>query len=496
VTFPSAESAEPSAGEQPAATDPSTADPSTAEAPLVLKGRVDPGPTDWVYVPIEVPSGVSEIAVRYAYDRPDPPPGLHGNALDIGIFDERGHDVRPGVGVPEGFRGWSGGARDSFAISATEATPGYLPGPVNPGTWHLLLGPYTVAPQGLAYRVEVTLRRGAPGPAFVPSHAPQRAAGRGRTWYRGDLHMHTVHSDGELLPEQLAAAAREAGLDFIVSSEHNTPAAAGIWGRHAPEDLLIIDGEEVTTRNGHFVAAGLEPGSWIDWRFRARDDVLRGTLTELHRRGGIAIAAHPFAPCLGCAWKFAFDAFDAVEVWNGAWTPDDEMSLRQWDGGLVAQGPDRWLPAVGSSDFHGGDDRLGQGQTVVLADDLTRDAILDAVRAGRSYLTESATIELEFSASAGSTTAGIGDRLAVPSDAEVTVALTVRGVPGGVVGFVTDQGTLTQYPLPESGEGTATWTTTARASSYVRAEVRRPTPGPLPFAPMAAFTNPIFLGRG
>ena len=29
--------------------------------------------------------------------------------------------------------------------------PGYLPGPVNPGTWQVVLGPYTVAPQGLAW---------------------------------------------------------------------------------------------------------------------------------------------------------------------------------------------------------------------------------------------------------------------------------------------------------------------------------------------------------
>ncbi len=459
---------------------------------LVIEGRLEPGAPDWVYLPVEVPAGVCELAVRYEYDQPEPPAGLRGNALDLGVFDERGHDLRPEAGPARGFRGWSGGARDSFVISATEATPGYLPGPVNPGTWHVLLAPYTVAPQGLTYRVEVTLRAGEPGPAFVPSYAPDRARGRGRAWYRGDLHMHTVHSDGELRPDQLVAAAHDAGLDFVVSSEHNTPAAASSWGRHAREDLLIIDGEEVTTRNGHFVVAGLPAGTWVDWRFRAVDEVLPQVLTGIHRQGGLAIAAHPFAPCLGCAWKFGLEGFDAVEVWNGAWTPDDEMSLRHWDATLVAAGRN-WLPAVGNSDFHGGDDRLGRGQTVVLADDLARGPILDAVRAGRSYVAESAEVELEFSATAAGNVAGIGDRLVVPGNADVRVDIAVRGVPNGVVEFVTDEGTLAQVPLPASGDGVATWTTSAQVSGYVRAQVRHQVPGPLPFAPMAAFTNPIFL---
>jgi hypothetical protein len=57
------------------------------------------------------------------------PAGERGNALDIGMFDDSGI----GLGNARGFRGWSGGARTSFAISATDATPGYLPGPVHAG---------------------------------------------------------------------------------------------------------------------------------------------------------------------------------------------------------------------------------------------------------------------------------------------------------------------------------------------------------------------------
>jgi hypothetical protein len=152
--------------------------------------------------------------------------GRAAATLDLGVFD------------PAGFRGWSGGARDGFAISRAGATPGYLPGPVNPGTWQVVLGPYTVAPQGLDWEVEVRLRHGPAGPAFVPDPAPERAAGRGRAWYRGDLHTHTVHSDGRRTPAELAADARAAGLDFLASTEHNTSSASLGWGAHAGPGLI------------------------------------------------------------------------------------------------------------------------------------------------------------------------------------------------------------------------------------------------------------------
>src|SRR6202041_2558789 len=78
----------------------------------------------------------------------------------------------------------------------------------------------------------------------------------GARWYRGDLHLHTVHSDGERHPVELASAARARGLDFIVSTEHNTNSANRAWPACHTSGLLAISGEEVTTRHGHWLAAG------------------------------------------------------------------------------------------------------------------------------------------------------------------------------------------------------------------------------------------------
>ncbi|MFJ4620091.1 CehA/McbA family metallohydrolase [Streptomyces sp. NPDC088812] len=460
-----------------------------------VRGTLPTGSPDFVYVPVEVPPGVRELRVAYTYDRPSVPAGTPGNALDIGVFDERGTELGG-----EGFRGWSGGARTEFFVRADEATPGYVAGPVRPGTWHIALGPYTVAPRGLAYELTITLTYGEPGEAAAPVYPPERARGRGPAWYRGDCHLHSWYSDGRRTPAEIGALARAAGLDFVNASEHNTHAGHGHWADVAGDDLLVLLGEEVTTRNGHVLALGTDPGTFVDWRYRARDNRFGRFARRIRRAGGLVVPAHPHATCVGCGWRFGFGDADAVEVWNGPWTPDDEVALADWDAMLVAgvrEGRRDWIPAMGSSDAHRDPDVVGLPQTVVWADDLTRRAIQDGIRAGRSYVAESGRVSLTFTATgARGEHAGIGERLAVAPDTPVTVRLEATGAPRCTVRLVTDQGVLfTGDPLPVTGSGVVEWRTTAAYAAYVRAEMRHEVAaGPLP-GTLAAFTNPVFLGR-
>ncbi len=433
-----------------------------SESTWTLTGHLPAGAADFIDLPVEVPPGVREVAVSYTYDRPDVPGGALGNACDIGIFD------------PAGFRGWSGGARTEFVVGVERATPGYLPGPLLPGVWRVVLGPYTVAAQGLDYAVTVTLRYGEAGAAPVPRHPAPRAAGRGRAWYRGDCHLHTVHSDGARTPGELVAAARAARLDFIVTTEHNTTSAHAEFGPLAGDDLLVLTGEEITTRNGHLLALGTDPGVWFDWRFRARDPrAYARTARAIRAAGGLAVPAHPYGLHLGSGWKFGYEDADAVEVWNGTWTLDDEGALATWDN-LLGH---RWLPAMGNSDAHREPQVVGLPQTVVLADALERTAVLDGIRAGRSWIAESAGVDLTFTATGpDGRTAGVGERLeAAPGDA-VTVTLELAGVPDAVVRFMTDEGQTHLAGLPPAG-GTVEWRTT---------RPRRPTSGPRSAMPRPA----------
>jgi hypothetical protein len=458
------------------------------------------GTPDWHYVPVDVPRGVREIEVSYDYQSQSTPVGVTANVIDIGMFDPSGHEL----GNAQGFRGWSGGARRSFRISRTAATPGYLPGPITPGRWHVALGPFTVVPPGVAWTLTVTLHFGKAGPKFAALPAPRSVPGSGPGWYRGDLHLHTVHSDGRRTPAQMVTAAREAGLDFLVSTEHNTSSASLYWGRHTTDDLLVVNGEEVTTRDGHWLAVGLPAGAWIDWRYRSTDQALPRFLEQVRGLGGLAVIAHPSVPIPATGWtQGPLEQADAIEVWNGPWTLDDEGTLTRWHAMLAAGS---FVAAVGGSDSHRPDQPVGSPQTVARADDLSVGALVAALKAGRTWLAESAAVDLDLTVSGPQGEASCGDQLTASLTDTVTVRLKARGVPGCVATLIGPLGPLGSARAADDGTVTVQQTLPAATLPFVRAEVRRPASSAedVPTDPtndsvgttMVAMTNPVFVTTG
>lgn len=454
-----------------------------------------PATPHWHYLPFRVPRAVREIEVSYDYQPTSTGLGFSYNVVDIGIFDPSGHDL----GDADGFRGWSGGARRQFRLSRSGATPGYIPGPISPGVWHVALGPYAIVPPGTPYEVTVTLHFGRPGPRFEPAPAPTAVEGSGPGWYRGDMHLHTVHSDGKRTLAGMVAAAQEAGLDFLGSSEHNNHSASLHWGRVAPPDLLVLNGEEVTTRSGHWLAMGIPAGTWIDWRYRAEDGQLQ-RFTDLTRAaGGIAIVAHPFIPVPSIRWENGYDyaGIDAIEIWNGPWTGDDQTAVEHWHAMLVEG---RFVPVVGNSDSHTEAQPVGTAQTVVRADRLAVAEIIDGVRRGHAWVAESSQVDLTFEASLGGRTASCGDRLAAGPADLVDVRLTATGVPGSVAQLRGPAAVLAGAAADSEGRVEVTASVPAGTAPFVRAEIRRPddvvvSPADdMPAAQMVALTNPVFLG--
>jgi hypothetical protein len=152
---------------------------------------------------------------------------------------------------------------------------------------------------------------------------PPSATGRGRAWYQGDCHVHSARSyGGELTPEQLAADARAAGLDFIAITEHNSADTHAAWSELAGGDLLVILGQEVTTQTGHWLALGVEPGQVVESRYGIRDNVIDVHMGRVRDAGGLRVAAHPHVPYPGGLFTCPFEEFDAVEVRNGRWESD------------------------------------------------------------------------------------------------------------------------------------------------------------------------------
>ena len=465
---------------------------------VTFSGRFGFGIYRWVHLPFDVPPGVRQIRVATSHEQ-FAVGGVARNVLDLGIFGPAGHDL----GNAAGFRGWSGGARDGFVISSAYATPGYLAGPIEPGVWAVALGPVVLSPWGMAWQVRVTLERGKPivgdGPEgkLPAAHgAPARPAASigGARWYRGDLHLHTVYSDGERHPGELVSDSQAGGLDFIVSTEHNTNAANRVWPMCRTGSLLVIPGEEVTTRHGHWLAVGLSARAWVDWRYGPRDRVFPRFAAEVREAGGLVIAAHPAVPLPGSAWEFGFADVEALEVWNGRWNVDDELSLRIWQR-LLRQG--RRVAAVGGSDSHGKHQRVGSPQTAVHAGELSVCAIVDGLRHGRSYIARSRDVACELTASCSSGgaayMAGPGQTLRVLPGTAVTVTAVISGAAGTNAVLITATGRAGRATVT-SGRARLQWELDAAASSkahFARLEVREAQGGRL--GAMVALTNPVWL---
>ncbi len=121
-----------------------------------------------------------------------------------------------------------------------------------------------------------------------------------------DLHIHTTrHSpDSDLDPLVLVRRARELGLDGVVITEHDwlwTEAELDELRAVAP-GLVILAGVEVSAREGHFLAYGVQNPFAIP-----RNIGVAALCREMHRQGGAVVAAHPFR------WGQRFDEILELE---------------------------------------------------------------------------------------------------------------------------------------------------------------------------------------
>src|SRR5207302_10191068 len=120
----------------------------------------------WHYLPGEGPPGSNALRVELAYRTPD-------CILDLGCLG------------PAGFRGWSGGARPEFVITPEAATPGYLPGELEPGTWQVMIGLYRLPASGAEHPVTAETsntpgRLAPPPPPAAPRPPANGRRGPGR----------------------------------------------------------------------------------------------------------------------------------------------------------------------------------------------------------------------------------------------------------------------------------------------------------------------------
>jgi predicted metal-dependent phosphoesterase TrpH len=342
---------------------------------ISLDGAVPEGEETHFFLPFDVPPGTAEIEVR------------HDDLSETNILDW-------GLDDPSGFRGWGGGNVEPAIVGVEAASRSYVPGPIPPGRWEVVVGKAKVRELPARYAVEVILRTAptlAPQAERMPYVSPPALA-PGPRWYAGDFHVHSRESGDARPPiDEVLDFAASRGLDFVLLSEHNTTSQLSLYAaaQAAHSDLLLLPGAEFTTYAGHANAIGAT--EWVDHRIGVRGATIEGAIRSVHDQGGLLSINHPLLRigdlCIGCGWEHAIDPrdIDAVEIQTGI-----VGGLAFWED-FAARGSH--AAAVGGSDDHQAgrdlgaiDSPIGTPTTMVYANELSVEAIVQGVRDARTVV--------------------------------------------------------------------------------------------------------------
>jgi len=415
-------------------------DPAT---PLVLTGEISRADHQtYREIPFTVPAGVKRITVEFSYTGKD-----QKTVIDLGLRD------------PQGQRGWSGGNKARFEVGETSATPSYRPGPIQPGEWKLVLGiPNIRDGQTASYAATVTFSPIETTTKAAPPYSPAVLSTEAG-WRRGDFHTHTAHSDGSCdvagargpcPATHTFDAARDAGLDFVAITDHNTLtqlADIATWQKQYPKTLLI-PGTEVTTFNGHANAVGLS--GFIDFQLCSeRLPTLGKLFDEADAQGAFVSVNHPSLPsgevCMGCGWTVKdtdWSRLAAIEVVNGSTlrTSGAEggfSGIAFWDK-LLKDG--YRITAIGGSDNHDATDVTGAKQspvgrpaTVVFAKELSARGIVAGVKSGRVFVDVAGlpAATLDMIARVGDREARMGGELSLKTGEDASLHVEALNLPAG-----------------------------------------------------------------
>lgn len=419
----------------------------------------------YITLPFNMPYGVKAMTLRYEYQRHS----TEVSSLDSGTFvsSESINTIDLGIITPDGQQaGVSGSDKQEVTISETRATPGYSPTQLTPGEWKILVGAYRVAPEGvrITYNLEFTLKE------------PQLLL--------GDLHTHTLASDGILTAGELCQHALRHGLDFIAITDHNQMVSQDALPKI--EGFTVIPGVEWTHYQGHANFLGLERP--YDGPFYTNDfDSTRKIFETAHQRGALIVVNHPFEESCPFTIELNQVPFDLLEVWNGPMRESNFKAVGLWQQQLTSG---QKIPICGGSDYHR--DRLfqilGGPTTGVYARSNSKTDILEAVRMGNSFITFSPEgPSLNFY----SGSAILGDSLTWQEELVVNIE-AARLEKGDLIRVVTQDEAVDLYQA--SARGNCQLVYPVARPGFVRIEIWRTFLPGIPQLP-ALISNPIYFDK-
>ena len=208
-------------------------------------------------------------------------------------------------------------------------------------------------------------------------------------WFKGNVHTHSIFSDGTKTPEELIEIYHGAGYDFLSITDHNIVLdTSGLDGK----GLLLVPGGEMCIGRSeagqfyHLVALGVE-----NLPFKDFDPHLdpQEVIDHTNKVGGIPIIAHPYWSGLNHGDLKKLQDYHGVEIYNTSceYERNTGLSASHIDG-MIAAGLEPYIYAV--DDHHGAErpqvpiDACGAWISVK-AEALSVKHILDAIKKGHFY---------------------------------------------------------------------------------------------------------------
>lgn len=128
-------------------------------------------------------------------------------------------------------------------------------------------------------------------------------------WYKGDLHVKSIHGEGSESVAELVKRAEKSGLDFIAITDRNTLKACYDADFTSNKVVLIPAMEWGDEKRG--VALIYGPSTRPNPPSNVKDD--QGVCQLVQAQGGIFAVAHPCFPT--APWQRGLRYVNAIEVW-------------------------------------------------------------------------------------------------------------------------------------------------------------------------------------
>jgi hypothetical protein len=135
----------------------------------------------------------------------------------------------------------------------------------------------------------------------------------GGTWFKGNLHTHTLNSDGDSTPDDVVRWYREHGYHFVTLTDHNyLTSVDGLNALHGADDkFLVIRGEEVSEPvagkpvhiNGLDLATLVKPSG-----ARTIPEAMQRTVDAIRAARGVPSINHP-----NFGWAITADELGQVQ---------------------------------------------------------------------------------------------------------------------------------------------------------------------------------------